>query len=277
MSTQSVDSRDFPDPFILYTRGAYYALATNAGGRNVQVMASADLLRWHTLPEALPVLPRWAAPGFTWAPSVLERSDGYVLYYTVREPRGGRQAISIAQSSDPHGPYTDKSSEPLIYQLSLGGSIDPSPFVDADGSAYLLWKADSNAIHRASSIWVQRLASDGLSLIGSATRLLRFDASWESPLIEAPSLVLDSCTYYLFYCASWWNTARYAIGYATASSVLGPYQKVTTRAPWLASDADVAGPAARSGFWTLRDNCEWPTTAGNPAGWAIQRELAACA
>ena len=41
----------------------------------------------------------------------------------------------------------DMSTAPLIYQLSLGGSIDPSPFVDADGAAYLVWKADANAGH----------------------------------------------------------------------------------------------------------------------------------
>jgi beta-xylosidase len=245
VSAPPVDPRDFPDPFVLNTGSTYYAFGTNAGPTNVQVMSSADLVGWDTLPDALPNLPAWAERGFTWAPSVLARPAAYVLFYTVRIRHTARQAISLAQSSDPQGPYVDTSAAPLIYQRSLGGSIDPSPFVDVDGSAYLLWKADANAIDQPSSLWVQPLESDGLSLIGSPTRLLEFDAPWEDPLIEAPSAVLANGTYYLFYSANWWSTQRYAIGYATASNVLGPYTKVTTDGPWFASDANVAGPGGQ--------------------------------
>jgi beta-xylosidase len=248
VSAPPVDVRDFPDPFVLNTGGTYYAFATNAGPTNVQGMSSADLVDWTTLPDALPNLPAWAERGFTWAPGVLPRPAGYVLFYTVRVRRTGRQAISLAQSSDPEGPYVDTSTAPLIFQRSLGGSIDPSPFVDADNSAYLLWKVDANAIDLPSSLWVQPLASDGLSLVGSPTRLLDFDAPWEDPLIEAPALVLADGTYFLFYSANWWNADRYAIGYATASSVLGPYTKVTTEGPWFASDANVAGPGGQELF-----------------------------
>jgi beta-xylosidase len=226
----------------------YYAFATNAGSTNVQVMSSADLVEWNTLPDALPNLPTWAARGFTWAPSVLVGPTGYVLFYTVRMRNTGRQAISLAQSSDPQGPYVDASVAPLIFQRSLGGSIDPSPFVDADGSLYLLWKADANAVGQRASLWMQPIAGDGVSLVGSPTRLLDFDAPWEDPLIEAPSLVLVDGTYYLFYSANWWNSEWYGIGYATASNVLGPYTKVTTDGPWFASDAGVAGPGGQEWF-----------------------------
>jgi beta-xylosidase len=248
VSAPPVDPRDFPDPFVLNAGGTFYAFATNAGATNVQVMFSSDLVDWHTQPDGLPNLPGWAARGFTWAPTVLPRGDGYVLYYTVREPAAGRQAISVAYSSAPGGPYVDDSSGPLIYQLSLGGSIDASPFVDVDGTAYLVWKADANAIQQPSSLWIQSLDADGLTLSGQPSRLLSYDAAWESPLIEAPSVVFAAGTYYLFYSANWWNTDRYAIGYATAGYVLGPYTKVTTTGPWFASDGVVAGPGGQEWF-----------------------------
>jgi beta-xylosidase len=178
----------------------------------------------------------------------LARAGTYVLFYTVREPKAARQAISVGQSSEPQGPYVDTRSAPLIYQLSLGGSIDPSPFVDADDTAYLLWKADANAINQPSSLWIQALADDGLGVVGSPTRLLSVDASWEEPLIEAPSLVRANGTYYLFYSANWWNTEHYAVGYATANHVLGPYTKVTAAGPWFAADANVAGPGGQEWF-----------------------------
>ena len=248
MSAPAVDPRDFPDPFVLNIGGEYLAFGTNSGETNVQVMSSHDLERWTTEPDALPVLPSWAARGNTWAPAVLTRGDKCVLFYTVREPRAQRQAISVATSANPGGPYVDASTKPLIYQLDLGGSIDPSPFVDTDGTPYLLWKADSNAINLRSSLWIQRLSDAGTAVVGSPTRLLDHDAIWETPLIEAPSLVASGGTYYLFYSANWWNTDRYSIGYATAPAVMGPYTKVTTERPWFSSDTYGSGPGGQEWF-----------------------------
>src|SRR5262249_6468721 len=156
--------------------------------------------------------------------------------------------------------------------LPLGGSIDPSPFVDADGTAYLVWKADANAIGQRSSLWIQALDEDGLTLQDQPTRVLQYDARWENPLIEAPSMVLAAGTYYLFYSANWWNTARYAIGYATASHVLGPYTKVTTTAPWFAADSAVAGPGGQewftdlTGVWRMAYHGWTPAAVGYPRG-----------
>jgi beta-xylosidase len=238
---------DFPDPFVLRTSDGYVAFATNAAGVNVQVARSVDLWTWQAGADALPVLPAWAEAGNTWAPTVLPRGDGYVLYVTVREPRSRRQAITVAWSERPEGPYRDTSREPLVFQEQQGGSIDPSPFVDdtGDGEAYLLWKCDANALNRRSSLWAQRLAGDGRSLVGRPYRLLEHDAAWERPLIEAPALVAHEGRYYLFYSANWWESDRYGIGYAVAGSVLGPYRKVTTRRPWFASDAGVSGPGGQ--------------------------------
>lgn len=272
MSAPPVDPRDFPDPFVLLVEGTYYAFATNAGGTNVQQMSSVDLIHWETQPDPLPNLPGWAAKGFTWAPVVLSRPDGFVLFYTVREPKAARQAISVAFSANPGGPYVDTSSGPSIYQLPMGGSIDPSPFVDIDGTAYLIWKADANAINQPSSLWAQALDSDGLTLAGQATQLLIVNETWEQPLIEAPSVVLYDGTYYLFYSANWWNTANYAIGYATATSLLGPYRKVTTTGPWFTADAQVAGPGGQEWFYDTNGQLHmayhgWqPSQIGYPGG-----------
>jgi len=248
VSAPPVDRRDFPDPFVLPHSGVYLAFATNAGATNVQVMSSPDLARWRGEADALPAVAPWAVPGNTWAPAVLARDGSHVLYYTVREPRAGRQAISIAGSAHPAGPYLDQTTGPLVYQLDLGGSIDPSPFVDADGTPYLLWKADANAINQRSSLWIQRLTDAGTALVGEPVMLLEQDAEWEEPLIEAPSLVTQGGRYFLFYSANWWNTSRYAIGYATAERATGPYRKVTSSQPWFASDAEVAGPGGQECF-----------------------------
>lgn len=239
---------DFPDPFVLTTPSGYVAYGTNAAGANVQVRTSPDLSAWTVHADALPNLPSWADPGFTWSPSVLVRGQAYALWYVVRHAASGRQVISVAHAPSPLGPFEDRSSGPAVAQLDLGGSIDPSPFVDEDGTAYLCWKADSNAIDRPSSLWVQPLRGDGAAVVGEATRLLVHDRRWERPLIEAPSMIAASGGYWLFYSGGWWESDRYGIGYATAPHPLGPWTKQTRRRPWAASSAQALGPGGAEVF-----------------------------
>jgi beta-xylosidase len=249
--------------------GRYFAYGTQTGDINVQVMESADLARWEHRGDALPELPRWAGWGKTWAPAVLERDSArgsggvpqkarglggvpqkeYVLCYAVRYEAAGRQAISLATASDPAGPFTDRSEAPLIFQEDRGGSIDPSPFVDADGTAYLLWKSDNNAVGGTASLWGAPLEPDGRALAGPPVELLRHDAAWEDPLIEAPSLArIDDGRYVLFYSGGWWESDRYGIGYATGGAPLGPFRKNTADEPWLASEPGLAGPGGAEVF-----------------------------
>lgn len=242
---------DFADPFVLGTPQGYVAYATNAAGCNVQVRTSTDLRTWRRGADALPVIAPWASAGFTWSPAVLERGDGHVLWYVVREPSSARQVISVARadaSRGPTGPFIDRSTTPAVAQFDLGGSIDPSPFVDDDGAAYLLWKADANAINRPSTLWAQRLNDDGDAVVGAATMLLGMDRGWERPLIEAPSMVHAKGTYWLFYSGGWWESDTYGIGYATAEHPLGPWTKCTTRRAWAASHPRGAGPGGQEVF-----------------------------
>ena len=248
-SDRPVYDGDFPDPFVLMTGDRYFAYGTQTGDTNVQVMESADLGTWEHRGDALPDLPPWAGRGLTWSPAVLPRGDTFVLYYAVRFEAAGRQCISVATGSDPAGPFVDQSAEPLIFQEERGGSIDPSPFVDGDGTAYLLWKSDDNAVDRAPGLWGARLQPDGLALAEEPVELLRHDAAWEKPLIEAPSLARVAVgTYVLFYSGGWWESDTYAVGYATGRSPLGPFAKQTTAGPWLASGPGMAGPGGAEVF-----------------------------
>jgi beta-xylosidase len=255
VGTAPVYAGDFADPHVVRDGSNYYAYATNAGGANVQVLRSPDLTRWEHLGDALPRLPPWAAAGFTWAPEVCRIGTTWVLYYTVREPSSGRQCISVATAAGPRGPFVDRSAAPLVFQLDRGGSIDPSPFSDGD-TLYLLWKSDDNALDRASSLWIQGLGADGLTVAGDPTELLRHDRGWERPLIEAPSMLRHDDTYYLFYSANWWESDRYAIGYATGPSPRGPFTKATRWRPWLGTHGSARGPGGQA-FVTDPAGAQW--------------------
>ncbi len=266
---------DFPDPFVLVVGDRHFAYGTQTGDINIQVMESADLAGWEHRGDALPELPSWAGWGHTWAPAVLRRDDTFVMYYVVRYEASGRQAISVATASDPAGPFVDRSAEPFIFQEDHAGSIDPSPFVDADGAAYLVWKGDDNAVDSPSSLWGAPLRPDGLALAGDPTELLRYDCEWEEPLVEAPSMArVGDGAYVLFYSGGWWENDTYAIGYATGSGPLGPFHNETDDTPWLASEEGMAGPGGAEVFtdadggWRLAFHAWTPPKVGYEHGGA---------
>jgi hypothetical protein len=240
-ASDTVYARDFPDPFVLRAGSTYFAYATNASGSNVPVIRSTDLRTWSRLHDALPQLPAWSQPGRVWAPSVLPRPGGYVLYYATRNRATNQQCISRAWSKTPDGPFVDDSTAGLICQVDRGGSIDPSPFVDADGAAWLYWKSDGIAGGEGPRLWSQALSPDGMSLTGAPASLLGEDQPWETPVIEGPAMVRNGDRYYLFYVAGPWQTAGYAVGYATCASPQGPCAKPQAT-PLLASTGTLAGP-----------------------------------
>lgn len=228
---------NFPDPFVMQAGGRYLAYATNAERfqANVQMAVSNDLVRWAPLRsadgklhDAMPVLPAWAEKGWTWAPEVLKLGEHYLLFFTARERASQRQCTGVAESRDPLGPFVSSAPEPLVCQRELGGTIDASPFRDADGQLYLYYKADANAVRKPTEIFVQRMTADGLALTGAPVALLRNDQPWEAHVIESPTMVRHGGDYRLFYSANhfgWEPNQRlspYAMGYARCAGPMGP-------------------------------------------------------
>ena len=237
---------DFADPFVLNAGGSYYGYSTNAGAGDIQVVRSPDLVNWELVGNGLAHVPRWAAANATWAPAVLARGGGYVAYYTVREAGSRQQCISRAVSATPAGPFVDDSAGPLVCQVADGGSIDPSPFVDADGRAFLLWKSEGRGA-TPPTIWSQELSADGLAPTGAARALLVADRAFERGVIEAPTLVHEAGGYYLLYAAADWNSRSYAVAYAGCAGPAGPCLKPADGRV-LASGPRLAGPGGAEVF-----------------------------
>ena len=238
---------DFPDPFILPVGGIYYGFATNSVAGNIQIIRSTDLTHWTTVGDALPHEPGWAAPNATWAPSVLQRGSTFVLYYSAVYAPTGQQCISEAVATQPQGPYVDSSSLPLMCQTALGGSIDPTPFVDTNGTPYLVWKSQGGG-GQPSTLWSQQLNATGTGLVpGVATPLLAPSLAWQGGVVEGPSMVLAGGQYLLFYSANNWETSDYAIGVARCTGPLGPCTESSSQ-PLLASQPAFSGPGGPSVF-----------------------------
>lgn len=225
---------DFADPYVLHVGNEYIAFATNAAGGSIQSARSRDLVNWDFAGNALAGLPPWATPGSVWAPAALVRPGGTVLYYTVREAYTGRQCISVALSGTPDGPFLDGSPGPL--ECGSTGAIDPSPFVDISGTAYLLYKTE-----RPARIWSRPLTPDGLAFAGPGREILAPSQRWEGGNVEAPSMMRTGSGYWLFYSGNDWNGRSYAEGMARCSGPLGPCGADSAN-PILASRPSIAGP-----------------------------------
>ena len=248
-----VNSTDFPDPFVLYVPAAgghpatYYGFATqnttpSGTTINIQEATSSDGTHWAvTGTDALPTLGSWAKPGETWAPTVASYTDQsnalvYVMYYTATEIASpGVQCIGAATSSTPLGPYHDSNASPVVCQDdhvveaadngNYGGSIDPQIFMDPNGTPWLLWKNDGNAIGMSTVIWSMQLDSTLRPTGPMPISLLQNNSSsWQGSIVEGPDMVFEPATggggaptgtYDLFYSGGVYGSSTYAIGWAT--------------------------------------------------------------
>jgi beta-xylosidase len=285
--------RDFPDPFVLRAGDTFYAYSTNGERGNVPVATSKNLADWtlaedsagHAL-DAMPDLPPWAKKGSTWAPEVMRVGAGYVLYFTARSRKRDIQCIGAAVSASPQGPFVSTAQEPLVCQPELGGSIDASPFRDADGKLYLYFKNDGNnpSARKPTELWVQPLAADGLSVAGEAKSVLRDRMKWEGGLIEAPTMVRAPAGYFLFFSGNdfaWQRDQKlsaYSIGYATCDGPAGPCKEAGDK-PFLYSfssgEGCLSGPGHQAVFnvgerWFIAFHA-WSATPGcrplDPVRW----------
>ncbi len=180
---------------------------------------------------------------------MLQRPDATLLYYTVREASSGRQCLSVAVSRGPAGPFLDGSTAPM--DCGATGAIDPSPFVDANGNAFLLYKTEGPP-----QIWSRPLSADGRSFAGPASPLLAPTQRWESGNVEAPSMLRNGSTYWLFFSGNSWNGPKYAEGVARCDGPAGPCTAAAAN-PILASHDGIAGPGGgevftdAAGHWWL--------------------------
>ncbi|HVC68786.1 MAG TPA: glycoside hydrolase family 43 protein [Acidimicrobiales bacterium] len=238
---------DFADPDVIAVKGGYEAYATNATAGNIQIMRSTDLVHWEKAGNALPSLASWARPGSTWAPAVIHLRRSYLLYYTAAVTANGIECLSVATSRRPQGPFVDGSRSPLVCQTDRGGSIDPSPYLDPSGHAYLTWK--SNGGHgQPSTLWAQALDSRGTALVGAGpTALLTPVERWEGSVVEAPTMMASGSGFLLFYSGNNWDSADYAVGVARCGGPLGPCVRLQA-GPLLGSQPAMVGPGGESVF-----------------------------
>jgi beta-xylosidase len=200
----------YADPAVVTSDGRFYVYPTTDGlpdwGADAfRVLSSQDLVTWEDHGDVLR-LGRdvvWADRR-AWAPAAVVHGGKVYLYFTADEN------IGVAVADHPTGPFRD-IGHPLIERGQFPGTtIDPSVFVDDDGTAYLYW--GNGVLHGV------RLADDLVSFDPTGVR------SWEPPgFREAGWVHRRGDVYYLSWSENDTREEDYRVRYATGPSPFGPW------------------------------------------------------
>ena len=252
----------FADPYVLKWQNSYYAYGTGGPSdalhpnRVFQVLHSNDLVHWNSLGGALEVEPDAKALAY-WAPEAIERDGKFYLYYSSGDPKADEtQRLRVAVADHPAGLFIETGSQVMPDNKF---TIDAHPFHDrASDKWYLLFAQDYFDEPAGTALAAALLADDMLSISGQVTTLLRASNDWQiyersRPLygriwpawhtLEGPTLAVHEGRFYLMYSGGNWQTPSYGVGYAVASSVLGPYTEPETGPVVLRGDGRrVIGP-----------------------------------
>lgn len=221
------------DPFILTDNGKYYMYVTGDG---FPCFSSTDLVNWKYEGKIMDKKEsKWAVRSF-WAPEVIKIKDKYYLHYTAAS-QDNIKRIGLAVADKPTGPFKDVDVKPFL-DRGEKGSIDSHIFVDDYGRTYLYYSnaMDTNPIveldgKKRSEIWVVEVAPDLSGIISEPVMLTRPEQGWEFDpnqnqyWNEGSIIIKKNGIYYLMYSANCFCGETYALGYAMASSPLGPFKK----------------------------------------------------
>ncbi|MGE5394818.1 MAG: glycoside hydrolase family 43 protein [Candidatus Saccharibacteria bacterium] len=158
--------------------------------------------------------------GDAWAGQCIYRNGKFYYYLPVNQKNGGN-AIGVAVSDSPTGPFKDALGKPLLVGY---GYIDPTVFIDEDGQAYLYWgnpnlwhvKLNEDMISYDQQLGIVKEDLKDENFGYRAKKIDNRTAAYE----EGPWLYKRQGLYYLLYPA---GGVPEHLAYSTAKSVTGPW------------------------------------------------------
>ena len=260
---------DAGDPDVVESGGTYYAFTTGTPlGNHLQALvdtSGSPAAGWRSYTgqsfgsTALPTVPAWQAVNTQTSPGVFNFDNHWVMFYDAAQAGHasdtGFDCLSVATTSSlspTDAAFTDSSTGPLICQDSLGGAIDPSPFVDpVNNSPWLVWKSNDGGSSQPARIWSEELNSTGTGfLAGSSPTQIFFNNTtsfpWEST-VENPSMVYAGGQFYLLFSGGIYTSPSYAEGVAACATPTSTCVQSDPN-PILAAYGTVAGPGGGSWF-----------------------------
>ncbi len=158
--------------------------------------------------------------GDAWAGQCIFRNGKFYYYVPVNMKNGGN-AIGVAVSDNPTGPFKDAIGKPLLIGF---GYIDPTVFIDDDGQAYLYWgnpdlwhvKLNKDMVSYDEDYGIEKENLKDENFGSRAKKVQNRTADYE----EGPWLYKRNDLYYLFYPA---GGVPEHLAYSTSKSITGPW------------------------------------------------------
>lgn len=207
---------DYSDPDVIRVGEDFYMTASSFGHiPGLPILHSKDLINWKLINH---VIKHMDLPGYdqpqhgngVWAPAIRYHDHKFWVFYG--DPDTG---IWMSTASDPAGEWTP----PHLVQEGKG-LIDPCPFWDEDGGAYLV---HAYARSRAGIKHILRLcpmSPDGTKLLGEGQII--YNGTVHHPTLEGPKMYKRNGYYYIFApaggVATGWQTVL------RSKAVNGPYE-----------------------------------------------------
>jgi beta-xylosidase len=235
--TNPVIHADYSDPDVVRVGEDYYMVASSFNCiPALPILHSKDLVNWTLINHALKKQPPFdfhntaRHGGGVWAAAIRHHKGAFYIYYP--DPDFG---IYMIKTTDPKGAW----SEPILVQGGKG-LIDPCPFWDDDGKAYLAYAYAGSRASIKSILVIREMHTEGSRLMGDA--VLVFDGHDGNGTVEGPKLHKKDGFYYIFAPAGGVATGWQLV--MKSKNIYGPY---TSKVVLEQGKTEINGP--HQGAW----------------------------
>ena len=225
-----------PDPAPCVHNGKVYLFvdhdeddATYFLMKDWQLYSTEDMVNWTYMGTPISTATfEWAEQGDNaWASQAVERNGRWYWYVSILEAGTRSNTIAVAVADNPQGPWKDALGGPLAKGWSF---IDPTVFVDDDGSAWLFWgnkgcwygKLNDDMVSFADG-WKEVPGFHDPACFGPESMKMDWAAGKEVMMVgyeEGPWLSKRDGIYYLSYPA---GGVPEHMAYSTATDINGPW------------------------------------------------------
>ncbi len=228
---------DYSDPDAIRVGNDYYMIASSFNhSPGLPILYSKDMVNWtiigHALDRQIPesTFSHVQHGGGVWAPSIRYHNNEFYIYYP--DPDFGIYQI---KAKDIKGPW---SSPVLVFAGK--GLIDPCPFWDEDGKAYLAYAYAGSRAGLKSVLGIANMNVEGTKVLDRGT--IVYDGHELDPTIEGPKVYKRNGYYYLFAPAGGVATGWQLV--LRSKNIFGPYERKVVMAQ---HDSPINGP--HQGAW----------------------------
>ncbi len=209
---------DYSDPDAIRVGDDFYMTASSFNhAPGLPVLHSKDLVNWtiinHALPQQYPldVFSTVQHGNGVWAPSIRYHKGEFYIYYG--DPDFG---IYMLKTKDPEGEW----SKPVLI-MEGKGLIDPCPFWDEDGKAYLSFAYAGSRAGLKSVVAIAKMNAAGDEILDRG--VIVYDGHELDPTIEGTKMHKKNGYYYLFAPAGGVATGWQLV--LRSKNIYGPYER----------------------------------------------------